>query len=62
MQEDDDIPGPIQNIRASICEIAELYALKYTENFPQLGLFVRGVWEMLITIGMGTRDDHVSHT
>ncbi|ORY33698.1 Cse1-domain-containing protein [Naematelia encephala] len=55
--DDDETPGPLQKIRASICEIAELYALKYSDAFPQLGSFVNGVWNMLTTIGQGTRED-----
>ncbi|KAJ9118399.1 hypothetical protein QFC24_006228 [Naganishia onofrii] len=57
--EDDDVPGPIQKVRATICEIAQLFALKYSDDFPQLGLFVSGVWQMLGTVGMGTRDDQL---
>jgi exportin-2 (importin alpha re-exporter) len=49
----------LQNIRASICEIAELFALKYSDAFPQLGSFVDGVWNMLTTVGPGSREDAV---
>ena len=59
-QEDDEAPGPLQRIRASICEIAELYAQKYLDAFPQLGSFVNGVWNMLTTLGPGARNDMVS--
>ncbi|OCF31081.1 importin-alpha export receptor [Kwoniella heveanensis BCC8398] len=55
--DDDEAPGPLQKIRASICEIAELYAQKYSDVFTQLGTFVDGVWNMLTRIGTGTRDD-----
>ncbi|WRT64247.1 uncharacterized protein IL334_001178 [Kwoniella shivajii] len=55
--EDDEAPGPLQKIRASICEIAELFAQKYSDVFTQLGTFVDGVWNMLTRIGAGTRDD-----
>ncbi|KAL1410407.1 importin-alpha export receptor [Vanrija albida] len=55
--DDDETPGPLQKIRASICEIAELYAQKYSDAFPQLGNFVSGVWQMLTTVGAGTRED-----
>ncbi|WWC86346.1 uncharacterized protein L201_001219 [Kwoniella dendrophila CBS 6074] len=55
--EDDEAPGPLQKIRSSICEIAELYAQKYSDVFTQLGTFVDGVWNMLTRIGAGTRDD-----
>lgn len=59
-QDDDEAPGPLQKIRSSICEIAELYAQKYLDAFPQLGIFVNGVWTMLTTVGPGTREDVVS--
>ncbi|KAI5449860.1 importin-alpha export receptor [Naganishia albida] len=58
-EDDDDVPGPIQKVRAAICEIAQLFALKYSDDFPQLGMFVSGVWQMLGTVGMGTRDDQL---
>lgn len=60
MQDDDDIGGPVQNIRAAVCEIAELYAMKYTEDFGQLATYVTGVWELLGAMSSGTRDDYVS--
>jgi exportin-2 (importin alpha re-exporter) len=60
IQEDDDVGGPIQQIRAAICEIAELYALKYSDSFPQLSMFVEGVWRILSVVGLGTRDDQAS--
>nr|ODO02723.1 hypothetical protein L204_01462 [Cryptococcus depauperatus CBS 7855] len=55
--EDDETPGPLQKIRSSICEIAELYAQKYSDVFTQLGSFVDGVWNMLTRVGSGTRED-----
>ena len=61
LQDDDEAPGPLQKIRASICEIAELFAQKYLDAFPQLGSFVSGVWTMLTTIGPGIREDVVSN-
>jgi exportin-2 (importin alpha re-exporter) len=58
-QDDDDVPGSLEKIRASICEIAELYALKYSEEFKQLGSFVNGVWTMLTTVGPSGKEDLV---
>ncbi|WWD17783.1 hypothetical protein CI109_102225 [Kwoniella shandongensis] len=55
--DDDEAPGPLQKVRATICEIAELYAQKYAEVFVQLGSFVDGVWNMLTRVGAGTRED-----
>jgi exportin-2 (importin alpha re-exporter) len=59
--DDDEAPGPLQKIRASICEIAELFAMKYSDAFPQLGSFVNGVWQMLTTVSTSTREDVVSN-
>ena len=59
-QDDDETPGPLQKIRASICEIAELFAQKYSEVFTQLDVFVEGVWNMLSSVGPGIREDVVS--
>lgn len=59
-QDDDEAPGPLQKIRASICEIAELYAQKYSDAFTQLGAFVDGVWNMLTILGPGAKEDVVS--
>ena len=58
-QDDDDVPGPLEKIRASICEIAELYALKYSEEFKQLGSVGNGVWTMLTTVGPSGKEDLV---
>jgi exportin-2 (importin alpha re-exporter) len=58
-QDEDEAPGPLQKIRGAICEITELYALKYADEFPQLQSFVQGVWNMLTTVGPGTREDLV---
>ncbi|WVQ82556.1 hypothetical protein IAT38_004685 [Cryptococcus sp. DSM 104549] len=55
--DDDEAPGPLQKIRSSICEIAELYAQKYSDVFTQLGSFVDGVWNMLTRVGPGARED-----
>lgn len=58
--DDDEAPGPLQKIRSSICEIAELYAQKYSDVFTQLGSFVDGVWNMLTRVDTSTREDVVS--
>ena len=60
-QDDDEAPGPLQKIRASICEISELFAQKYSEEFTQLGAFVDGVWSMLSAAGPGVGQDVVSY-
>lgn len=60
VQDDDEAPGPLQKIRASICEISELFAQKYSDEFTQLGAFVDGVWSMLSAAGPGVGQDVVS--
>jgi hypothetical protein len=59
-QDDDALPGPLQKIRAAICEIAELFALRYLDAFPQLGSFVDGIWNMLTAVSRAPREDLVS--
>ncbi|KAJ9479584.1 Importin alpha re-exporter [Pseudozyma hubeiensis] len=44
---DPDEPCSLQEIRSSICEIAELYAKRYLDVFSQLPAFVQAIWEML---------------
>lgn len=45
----DDEPeaAPLEKIRAAVCEVAELFALRFADAFPQLPHFVQAVWEML---------------
>lgn len=46
--EDDEKPDEITNVRAAICEAAELYAQRYLDAWePQVPGFVQAVWEML---------------
>ncbi|SJX63336.1 probable CSE1-Nuclear envelope protein that mediates the nuclear export of importin alpha [Sporisorium reilianum f. sp. reilianum] len=47
LDQDPDEPCPLQEIRSSICEIAELYAKRYLDAFSQLPIFVQAIWEML---------------
>ncbi|KAJ1026973.1 hypothetical protein NDA16_002266 [Ustilago loliicola] len=47
LDSDPDEPCTLQQIRSSICEIAELYAKRYLDAFPQLPTFVQAIWEML---------------
>ncbi|KAI9472735.1 importin-alpha export receptor [Coemansia sp. RSA 989] len=55
--EDDEVPGDLEEVKASICEIIELYAQRYEEDFPQLPQFVETVWNMLTTIGPAHKYD-----
>ncbi|CAO1617205.1 unnamed protein product [Jaminaea pallidilutea] len=46
--DDDDKPDDLTNVRAAVCEAAELYAQRYLDVWePQVGGFVQAVWEML---------------
>ncbi|KAJ2785708.1 importin-alpha export receptor [Coemansia javaensis] len=55
----DDVAGDLEEVKASICEILELYAQRYEEDFKQLPQFVETVWGMLTTAGAGARFDGV---
>nr|ASF90178.1 hypothetical protein SPAR07607 [Bartheletia paradoxa] len=45
---DDTTPSPLAQIRAAICEVVELYAKRYEEEFTQLPAFVSAIWELLL--------------
>lgn len=46
--DDDDKPDELTNVRAAVCEAAELYAQRYLDAWePQVAGFVQAVWEML---------------
>ncbi|KAJ2236393.1 importin-alpha export receptor [Coemansia sp. RSA 1286] len=56
---DDDVAGDLEEVKASICEILELYAQRYEEEFTQLPRFVDTVWKMLTTLGIAAKYDTV---
>ncbi|KXS18851.1 Cse1-domain-containing protein [Gonapodya prolifera JEL478] len=61
-QEDEDDEdteeGPITKVKAMICEIADLYARRYEEEFGKhLERFVGAVWTLLTTTGREMRFD-----
>ncbi|KAJ2909179.1 importin-alpha export receptor, partial [Coemansia aciculifera] len=56
---DDDVAGDLEEVKASICEIIELYAQRYEEEFKQLPQFVETVWNMLTTVGASHKYDGV---
>ncbi|KAJ1758050.1 importin-alpha export receptor [Coemansia sp. RSA 1591] len=55
--DDDDVAGDLEEVKASICEIIELYANRYEEDFAQLPQFVETVWSMLTTVGAAHKYD-----
>lgn len=54
---DPDEPCALQHIRSTICEIAELFANRYLDAFPQLPGFVQAIWEMLGTCNLSAKYD-----
>ncbi|KAJ1668693.1 importin-alpha export receptor [Coemansia sp. RSA 1813] len=56
---DDDVAGDLEDVKASICEIIELYAQRYEEDFKQLPQFVETVWNMLTTVGKENKYDGI---
>lgn len=61
-EEDDDEAeaSELEKIRASICEIVELYSQRYQDVFPQMDMFVETVWTMVTSLGTSRRFDIVS--
>ncbi|SNX87170.1 probable CSE1 - Nuclear envelope protein that mediates the nuclear export of importin alpha [Melanopsichium pennsylvanicum] len=57
LDSDPDEPCVLQQIRSSICDIAELYAKRYLDAFPQLPSFVQAIWQMLGSCDLGHKYD-----
>ncbi|ORY85547.1 importin-alpha re-exporter [Protomyces lactucae-debilis] len=55
--EDDDVAGPLQKVKASICEIVELYTQRYEEIFTMLPEFVNTTWVLLTQVSLEPKDD-----
>ncbi|KAF9582671.1 importin-alpha export receptor, partial [Lunasporangiospora selenospora] len=55
--EDDDTPGPVLVVKASICEVVELYSKRYEEDFTSLPEFIQTSWSLLTTLGLEPRND-----
>ncbi len=58
--QDSEEIGPLERVKASICEIIDLYATKYEEEFTKLPEFVQLVWNLLTTVGLEPKNDYVS--
>lgn len=52
--------GPLEKIRASICEIAQLYTQQYLDAFSQMEQFVETTWTLVTGLGKSTKYDIVS--
>ena len=51
--------GPLEKIRASICEIAQLYTQQYLDAFSQMEQFVETTWTLVTGLGKSTKYDIV---
>ena len=57
--DDDAEAGPLDKIRASVCEIAQLYTQQYIEEFTMMEQFVETTWTLLTTLGPSVKYDVV---
>ncbi|KAF9352787.1 importin-alpha export receptor [Mortierella sp. AD094] len=55
--DDEDAPGPILQVKASICEVVELYSKRYEEDFSSLPEFIQTSWTLLTTLGLEPKND-----
>lgn len=61
LQDDNDKPGVMEDLRTEVCNCAALYALKYEEEFsPYAPSFVTAVWNVLLSTNSKVRFDAVS--
>ncbi|KAF9082059.1 importin-alpha export receptor [Mortierella sp. AD031] len=54
---DHDEPGPILQVKASICEVVELFSKRYEEDFTSLPEFIQTSWTLLTTLGLEPKND-----
>ncbi|RUP48679.1 Cse1-domain-containing protein [Jimgerdemannia flammicorona] len=55
--DDGDEAGPLEKIKAGICEIVELYTQRYEDAFTMLPQFVQTIWSLLTTTGSQPKYD-----
>lgn len=60
--DDEEEAGPLEKIKTCICEVLELYTLKYQDLVPQLPSFTPIVYELLATAGREGKYDAVRQT
>jgi hypothetical protein len=63
--EEDEEMGDLEAAKAEICEIAQLYSLRYLDAFGEggyLGPFVEKTWGLLTKLGPAVKYDTVSNT
>lgn len=56
---DSDEAGVLEKLKSAICEVIDLYATKYEEDFPQLPHFVQTIWTLLTTTSNEPKNDIV---
>lgn len=57
--QDENEPSLVEKLKASVCYIANLFALKYEEVFPQLPEFINVAWVMITSCGASAKFDEV---
>lgn len=58
---DDEESGPLERVKAGVCEILVLFTHKYEEVFDDLiSGFVSSTWMLLTNIGLEQKHDIVS--
>ncbi|RKP23349.1 Cse1-domain-containing protein, partial [Syncephalis pseudoplumigaleata] len=55
--QDADEAGPLEKLRASICEIVDLYAKRYAEEFKMMQEFITIIWTMLTKLSLEPKND-----
>lgn len=59
--DDDDEAGPLEKVKAGICELLQLFTHKYEDVFEEmLQNFVNSTWELLTNLGPQPKYDIVS--
>lgn len=61
--DEEEEQGDLESAKAEICEIAQLYSLRYLDAFGEggyLGPFVEKTWGLLTKLGSGVKYDGVS--
>ncbi|GBP69393.1 Exportin-2 [Eumeta japonica] len=57
-QEDDEVPGVMEQLKTEICECATMYAQKYDEEFaPHAPGFATAIWTLLLSTGLEPKYD-----
>ena len=58
-EDEDEEAGPLEKIRASICEIAELYTQQYLDAFSMMEQFVETTWTLVTGLSSSVKFDIV---